>query len=259
MLLAIDAGNTNTVFALHDGARFCTEWRCETVANRTADELFVWLLNLMHNAGIDPASIESTVIASVVPAATENLRTLSQRYFGAGPLVVGDADCQPGVDLKVDRPAVVGADRIANAVGAGMTYGADLIVVDFGTATTFDVIDEDRAYAGGVIAPGIGLSLDALHRAAANLPKIGVTRPDYVVGRDTVPAMQSGVYWGYISLIDGICERIKREMNAEMTVIATGGLAGLFEAECGSIQHVDPQLTMRGLVEIYRRNHQEMG
>ena len=254
MLLAVDAGNTNTVFAVHDGKDFRGIWRCQTAAGRTADEYFVWLERLMQRAGIEASEIQATVIASVVPAAGDNLRRLSDEYFGARTLVVGSRECETGIQLRVDRPDAVGADRIANAVGAGVTYGNDLIVVDFGTATTFDVIDGEGTYVGGVIAPGISLSLDALHRAAASLPRIDISPPETVIGRDTVPAMRSGIYWGYLSLIDGICARVAEERGTKMRAIATGGLAPLFQNESVAIDAVDPHLTMRGLVEIYRRN-----
>lgn len=254
MLLVVDVGNTNTVFAIHDGSSVVAEWRCVTVANRTADEYFVWLTTLMAREDLRPDMIDAAVVGSVVPAATGNIRTLAERYFAAAALVVGEVDCAVGIELRVDRPAALGADRIANAVGAGLVYGTDLIIVDFGTATTFDVVDGDGAYAGGVIAPGIRLSLDALHRAAASLPKIGAERPTQVVGSDTVPAMQSGIYWGYLSLIDGICARISEERGCAMVGIATGGLAPLFAPESQAISHVAPQLTIHGLVEIYRRN-----
>ena len=254
MLLVVDIGNTNSVFAVHDGSGIVAEWRCETAPRRTADEYFVWLAKLMSHRGIAPGDIRAAVMASVVPGVTENVRRLSERYFGTVALNLGDPDCEPGIELRVDRPDVVGADRIANAVGAGSTLGPGLIVVDFGTATTFDVVDSDCAYAGGVIAPGINLSIDALARAAASLPRIGVDRPDRVVGRDTESAMSSGIYWGYLSLIDGICGHIQREMGMPMKAVATGGLAPLFEAESQAISTVDPLLTVRGLVEIHRRN-----
>lgn len=256
MLLAIDAGNTNTVFAVWDDGEFRKVWRCATVADRTADEYFVWLQALLQLDGIKPEKIRSAALASVVPSATGHLRELCRKYFGAEALVVGSRDCRTGIELKVDSPRAVGADRIANAVGAGVCYGGNLIVVDFGTATTFDVVDGEGAYCGGVIAPGIRLSLDALHRAAASLPRVEVERPATVVGRDTVPAMQSGVYWGYVSLIDGVCRRISSERGMEMDVVATGGLAPLFEQGSEAISRVDSMLTLHGLVEIYRRNQE---
>ena len=254
MLLVVDIGNTNSVFAVHDGSGFTAEWRCETVPRRTADEYFVWLESLMSHCGLLPGDIRSAVMASVVPGVADNVRRLTEQYFGTVALAVGDPGCDPGIELRVDRPRVVGADRIANAVGAGVAHGTGLIVVDFGTATTFDVIDSDGAYAGGVIAPGINLSIDALAMAAASLPRIGVERPRRVVGTDTEPAMRSGIYWGYVSLIDGICTQIERELGLPMRGIGTGGLAPLFEIESRAIEKVDPHLTIRGLVEIHRRN-----
>ena len=254
MLLVVDIGNTNSVFAVHDGTSIVAEWRCETAPRRTADEYYVWLEKLMDHAGLRPGEIHAAVMASVVPGVTENVRRLSERYFGTVALNLGDANCDPGIELRVDRPDVVGADRIANAVGAGSTLGPGLVVVDFGTATTFDVVDSDCAYAGGVIAPGINLSIDALARATASLPRIDVVRPARVVGRDTESAMSSGIYWGYVSLIDGICAQIEREVGMPMRAVATGGLAPLFEVESEAISTVDPLLTVRGLIEIHRRN-----
>ncbi|GMG85217.1 type III pantothenate kinase [Paralimibaculum aggregatum] len=254
MLLAIDVGNTNTVFALHDGRDFVASWRCNTESVRTADQYFVWLNQLMRHSGHDPADIESVVISNVAPAVLFNLRLLCDRYFDTRPLVVGKDGCRLPVDVRVDNPREVGADRLVNTVAAYETYGPNLIVVDFGTATTFDVVGRDGAYVGGVIAPGINLSLSALHAAAAHLPHIDVTMPQKVVGTNTVECMQSGVYWGYIGLIEGICTRISAEKEREMTVLATGGLAPLFARGSNLIKHVDGELTMRGLVLIHRHN-----
>ena len=254
MLLAIDVGNTNTVFALHDGSAFAAEWRCNTESVRTADQYFVWLNQLMTHSGLNPAGIEDVVISNVAPATLFNLRVLCDRYFNTRPLVVGKPGCELPVEVRVDHPAEVGADRLVNTVAAFRDYGPDLIVVDFGTATTFDVVDDDGAYAGGVIAPGINLSLEALHSAAAHLPHIDVTLPQRVVGTNTVQCMQSGIYWGYVGLIEGLCTRIAAERERTMTVIATGGLAPLFARGSAAITHVDPDLTMRGLVTIHAHN-----
>ena len=254
MLLVIDIGNTNSVFALQAGDQLVAEWRCETAPRRMADEYFVWLERLVTHAGRDLGAVRAVVMASVVPGVGEQLRQLVDRYLSVPVLVVGEPGCDPGIELRVDRPAAVGGDRIANAVAAGSLYGSHLVVVDFGTATTFDVVDADGAYAGGVIAPGIQLSISALARAAASLPRIAARRPSRVVGRDTEPAMQSGIYWGYVSLIDGICARIEAEQGSGMRVIGTGGLAPLFADDSRAISCIDPQLTIRGLVEIYRRN-----
>jgi len=254
MLLAIDVGNTNTVFALHDGTDFVANWRCNTESVRTADQYFVWLNQLMVHGGHAPSDVHEVVISNVAPATLFNLRVLCDRYFGTRPLVVGRDDCRLPVKVRVDNPHEVGADRLVNTVSAFHTYGPDLVVVDFGTATTFDVVDSDGAYVGGAIAPGINLSLQALHTAAAHLPHIDVTVPQAVVGTNTVQCMQSGIYWGYIGLIEGICARIAAERERAMTVIATGGLAPLFARGTATIKAVDQDLTTRGLVLIHRYN-----
>ncbi len=254
MLLAIDVGNTNTVFALHDGEAFVAEWRLQTDGGRTADEYFVWLHQLLDFRNIGLGSIEAAVCSSVAPKTVFNIKKLCESYFGCTPLFVGGQGTKLPIEIRVDAPREVGADRIVNTVAAYDRYGPNLIVVDFGTATTFDVVDEDGAYAGGVIAPGVNLSLEALHRAAARLPNIDVARPERVVGRDTLNCMRSGAYWGYVSLIEGLCSRIVEERGKPHTVIATGGLSTLFAKSTDSIQHVDPDLTMRGLVLIHALN-----
>ena len=255
MILAIDSGNTNTVFAVFDadgGVR--GEWRGSTDTNRTADELWVWLGQLMQLDGIARDDIKAAVIATVVPATLFSLKSLCRKYFDCDPLVIGDDGVELGIEVLVDRPEEVGADRLANAVAAHERYVGPLIVLDFGTATTFDVVDADGNYCGGVITPGINLSLEALHQAAAKLPRVAVTRPKGVVGKGTVEAMQSGIYWGYVSLIEGLVERIQGEFGAPMKVIATGGLAPLFLAATETIEHADLDLTLRGLHAIYLKN-----
>ncbi|MEM1275466.1 MAG: type III pantothenate kinase [Pseudomonadota bacterium] len=258
MLLAIDVGNTNTVFALHDGTTFVDEWRCNTESVRTADQYFVWLNQLMQHKGMSPGVITEVVISNVAPATLFNLRVLCDRYFGCRPLVVGKPDCELPVDVRVDNPAEVGADRLVNTASAHATYGPNLIILDFGTATTFDVVGHDGAYVGGVIAPGINLSLEALKNAAAHLPHIDITMPQTVVGTNTVACMQSGAFWGYVGLIEGVCARISAEKEREMTVIATGGLSPLFARSTDTIKHVDADLTMRGLVLIHDYNKSSM-
>ena len=253
LLLAIDAGNTNTVFAVYDGGEQRGQWRAATRADRTADEYAVWLIQLLGLDGIDHQAIGAAIIASVVPETVFHLRTLCQRYHGCEPLIIGD-NVEIGAEVAVDNPHEVGADRVVNAVAAHSRYPGALIIIDFGTATTFDVVDAEGAYRGGVISPGINLSLKALHMAAAQLPRVAPKRPQSVIGTATIPAMQSGVYWGYVGLIEGLVQRIKEEFGAPMTVIATGGLAPLFDAATAVIEHVDADLTMRGLLEIYRRN-----
>lgn len=255
MLLAIDVGNTNMVFALHDGRAVVAEWRCRTERQRTADEYWVWLLELMRNEGIT-APIERVVISSVVPQVVFNLRVLSDRYFDTRPLVVGKPEVDIGPKPRVDPTTTVGADRLVNTIGAFDRYGGDLIVVDFGTATTLDVVGADGAYEGGVIAPGVNLSLKALHDAAAALPFIDVTKPDHVVGTNTVACMQSGIYWGYIGLIEGICARIRAERERKMTVVGTGGLSTLFAQGTDVLEVIDTDLTIHGLVLIDRLNRE---
>ena len=255
MLLAIDSGNTNVVCAVYDGDELRGSWRAATNPNRTADEYAVWLIQLMALSGLAPGDIGATIIGSVVPEATFNLVRLCQRYFGSEPLMVGRSDCFLGIGVDVDMPKEeVGADRVANAVAAQDRYQPPLIVLDFGTATTFDIVDRVGNYCGGVIAPGINLSLRALDMAAAQLPRIGIRRPPTVVGRSTIPAMQSGVFWGYIGLIEGLVQRIRAERGEAMEVIATGGLAPLMAEATEVISRVDPDLTLWGLRLIYRRN-----
>jgi type III pantothenate kinase len=255
MLLAIDSGNTNVVCAVYAGDELRGSWRAATNPNRTADEYAVWLIQLMAMSGLAPTDIDATIIGSVVPEATFNLVRLCQRYFASEPLMVGRPDCFLGIGIDVDMPKEqVGADRVANAVAAQDRYEPPLIVLDFGTATTFDVVDRSGNYCGGVIAPGINLSLRALDMAAAQLPRIGIRRTPTIVGRSTVPAMQSGVFWGYVGLIEGLIQRIRAERGEAMEVIATGGLASLLAGATEAINYVNPDLTLWGLRLIYQRN-----
>ncbi len=255
MLLAIDCGNTNTVFAVYDGDGFRGEWRSTTNAKQTADEHAVWLTQLMTLSGIRLEEVTGAIIASVVPAALFSLVDLCRRYFACEPLVVGEEGVDLGLEVLIDRPGEVGADRLVNAVAAHARYPGPLILIDFGTATTFDVIDGNGNYCGGVIAPGVNLSVDALHMAAARLPRIGIRRPKQVIGKATVPAMESGVFWGYVGLIEGLVARISEAYGGgKPTVVATGGLAPLFADATGAIDRLDPDLTLRGLVAVYRRN-----
>jgi type III pantothenate kinase len=255
MLLAIDVGNTNAVFAVHDGQKTVGEYRCRTERQRTADEYFVWLQQLMQHNGL-PQEVRSVVVSSVVPQVLFNLRVLADRYFHTRAKVVGRPDVRLPVAPRVDPSTQVGADRLVNTAGAFDRYGGNLIVVDFGTATTFDVVDHDGAYVGGVIAPGVNLSLKALHDAAAALPFIDVHKPEKVVGTNTVACMQSGIYWGYVSLIEGVCARIRAERGVPMTVIGTGGLSTLFAQGTDVLQKVDKDLTIHGLVLIDRLNRE---
>ena len=254
MLLAIDAGNTNIVFAVHDGKDIRCEWRAVTKTARTADEYAVLLSPLLALNGLKFSDLQSAIIATVVPAALFDLRQLCRRYLNCEPLVVKDPNVDLGIKIRIDRPEAVGADRLVNAVAAHERYKGALIVLDFGTATTFDIVGENGDYEGGVIAPGINLSAEALHKAAAMLPRVALSRTQAVIGKDTVPAMQSGLYWGYIGLIEGLVARIKTEYAKPMTVIATGGLAKVFYKQTPAIDHLDADLTIRGLILIHARN-----
>ncbi|MFH5923693.1 type III pantothenate kinase [Roseomonas xinghualingensis] len=254
MLLAIDAGNTNVVFAVHDGSEWRGRWRIATNAGRTSDEYAVWILTLLSHAGLKTTDITRCALGTVVPAALYNLRRLVRDWFHCEPLVARAGSLDWGFDILVDRPAEVGADRLLNALAAHDQYGGPLIVIDFGTATTFDVVGQGGNYMGGAIAPGINLSIEALHRAAARLPRIGIGRPQEVIGRDTVPAMQSGIFWGYVGLVEGMVARIRAEFGSPLKVIATGGLAPLFAEGTTVIQHTDPDITLDGLRLLAGRN-----
>ncbi len=254
MLLAIDANNTNTKFALFDGDRLAGDWRIRTDGGRTADEYIAWLDHLMGLRGLAAGDVDAAIIASVVPQALFHLRLLCQQHFRSEPLIVGKPGIELGVGVLVDRPQEVGADRLANAVGGHLAYPGPLIVVDFGTATTFDVVDAEGNFAGGVIAAGINLSLEALHMATTKLPRIVMEPPALVIGKDTLAAMQSGIFWGYVGLVEGLVARIQAEFGAPMTVVSTGGLAPLFVGATPAIHHLDPEITMRGLLAIHRRN-----
>ncbi|MBL4614862.1 MAG: type III pantothenate kinase [Magnetovibrio sp.] len=255
MLLAIDSGNTNTVFAVfNDAGEIKGEWRATTPNHQTSDEYAVWLLRLLELTDLSAADIDAAIIATVVPTNLRSLKVLCKKYFKAEALVVGEEDVDLGVEVLIENAHEVGADRLVNAVAANAKYGGPLICVDFGTATTFDIIDQDGNYAGGVIAPGINLSLEALHMAAAKLPRVAVERPAKVIGTGTVSAMQSGIYWGYVSMIEGMVARIREEFGADMDVVATGGLAVMFSEATRIINWTDKDLTLRGLYLIHKRN-----
>jgi type III pantothenate kinase len=255
MLLAIEQGNTNTLFAVHDGKNWIAQWRSATESTRTADEYAVWLSQLLEMNGLKLGDLDSCIISSVVPQSIFNLRNLARRYLHVEPLVIGE-NADLGVPVRIDKPSEAGADRLVNAIGAHVRYPGPLIVIDSGTATTFDIVGADGGFEGGIIAPGINLSMQALHDAAAKLPRIAIQRPERnrVVGTDTVSAMQSGVFWGYIAMIEGMIARIKAERGEHLTVVATGGVVSLFEGATDAIDHFDPDLTIRGLLEIHRRN-----
>lgn len=253
MLLAVDVGNTNSKFAVHDGEEWRGTWRAATNSSRTADEYAVWLDACLRMSGLSLEQLNFCVVSTVVPQALFHLRNLSRRHIGVEPWVVGE-NAELGIEIRIPKPSEAGADRLVNAIGAFTTYGGPAIVVDSGTATTFDIVGANGAFEGGIIAPGINLSLQALHTAAARLPRIEIRKPDKVIGTDTVGAMQSGVFWGYIELIDGLIARIKAEYGQPLKVIATGGVASLFDGASQHIDHYDQELTTRGLLEIFERN-----
>ena len=253
MLLCIDCGNTNTVFSIWDGTKFLCTLRTSTHHARTADAYFTWYSTLIKHYGIE-TDITDVIISSTVPRVVFNLRVLCDRYFNCRPLVVGKPDCALPVAPRVDQGTTVGPDRLVNTVAGFDRHGGNLIVVDFGTATTFDVVDADGAYIGGVIAPGVNLSLEALHMAAAALPHVDVTKPQHAIGTNTVACMQSGIYWGYVGLVEGIVRQVRLERMRPMKVIATGGLAPLFGQGTDIFDSVEDDLTMHGLVLIHRHN-----
>lgn len=258
MLLAIDAGNTNVVFAIFDGDVQRGHWRISTESKRTADEYAVWLIALMGMRGLRPVDVSAAILSSVVPAATHDLIKLCRSHFDCDPMRVGDPGVDLGIRIALDNPREAGADRLVNAVAASERYPLPLVVLDIGTGTTFDVVDADGAFLGGIIAPGPTLSLDALHRVASQLPKVDIIKPATVIGRGTVGAMQSGMFWGYTAMIEGLLRRIKAELSPTgtpaVTVIGTGGMVRIFAEETGMVDHVDGELTLRGLLLIYRRN-----
>lgn len=252
MLIAIDVGNTNSVIALFEKDKAVAQWRTSTSSTRTADEYAVWLSNIMAMHGYQLSDISACIISNVVPQSLFHFRNLSRRYFNCEPFVVTAATI-PGVEVRIPKPSEAGADRLVNAVGAFVTYGGPLVIVDSGTATNFDMVGKDGGFEGGIISPGVNLSMQALHDAAAQLPRVAIERPAKVIGTDTVGAMQSGVFWGYISLIEGLIQRIKQEYPEPLTVIGTGGVVSLFQGATDCIDHFDADITIRGLHEIYKR------
>ena len=249
MLLAIDAGNTNLVFALVEDGVIRARWRIATDARRTADQYAVWLHQLLQLEGHGRDAVEAVIIGTVVPRALHNLEVLASKYFGVEPLIAGQPPVDWGVELDVAEPRTVGADRVLNAIAAHFLHEGDLIVIDFGTATTLDVVDYSGAYKGGIIAPGINLSLDALVNAAAKLPRIAIEAPDSasVIGRTTADQMIIGIYWGYVAMLEGLVERVQRELGRPATVVATGGLATLFDKHSDVFDAIEPDLTIQGL------------
>ena len=255
MLLAADVGNTNVVFALIEGREIKSRWRIATDPRRTGDEYVVWLLQLAEFQGFNKSDITQVIIGSVVPRAIHNLTVLSEKYLGITPLIAGQDGAQWGFELDIEQPSSLGADRALNTLAAHAKYDGDLILVDFGTATTFDVIDFNGAYKGGIIAPGINLSLDALVGNTAKLPRIAIEKPanDSVIGRNTESQMLIGVFWGYVALIEGLIARMKKEIGRPARVVATGGLAILFDEHTDLFDAVDADLTLEGLAILAER------
>ena len=255
MLLAVDVGNTNILFALFEGQEIRTRWRIATDPRRTGDEYAVWLMQLMDLEGIARSDVTHMIISTVVPRALHNLDVLAQKYFGIEPLVAGEGAAEWGIEIDVDEPRSLGADRAVNAIAAHAKYDGDLIVVDFGTATTFDVVDFNGAYKGGIIAPGINLSLDALVGKTAKLPRIAIEAPHSrsVVGRNTEDQMLIGIFWGYVAMMEGLIARLREEIGRPAKVVATGGLAILFDEHTEIFDAVDADLTLEGLAILAER------
>jgi type III pantothenate kinase len=257
MLLAVDAGNTNVVFALVEDGVIRARWRIATDPRRTADQYAVWLHQLIELEGFGRDAVDAVIVGSVVPRALHNLEVLATKYFKVEPLIAGAGEADWGIELDVAEPRTVGADRVLNAIAAHALHEGDLIVIDFGTATTFDHVDFSGAYKGGIIAPGINLSLDALVTAAAKLPRIAIEAPKdnlSVIGRTTEDQMHIGIYWGYVTMIEGLVARMKAEIGRPARVVSTGGLATLFDQHSQVFDSIEPDLTIQGLALLYKRS-----
>lgn len=257
MIFLLDIGNTNTVLGVYAEGKLEYEWRIRTDRYKTEDELGILVKSLFDYNELAFSEIEGIIVSSVVPPMMKAVEFMCAKYFRLEPLIIGRENVASTLDIRYPQPEEIGADRIVNAVGALAMYEAPLIIIDFGTATTFCYIDDDKAYYGGIIAPGIKISMDALYEHAAKLPKIEIQKPDSVIGASTVGAMQSGVYYGYVGQVDGIVERIKEEVNGDPTVIATGGLASLIADDSKTIHHIERHLTLIGLYDIYQKNKQQ--
>ncbi len=255
MLLVADVGNTNVVFALVEGGNIRARWRIASDPRRTGDEYFVWLNQLLQTEAVSRDQITGIVIGSVVPRADHNLTVLAQKYFGLEPVFAGEGKAAWQFEIDVDQPSTLGADRALNCIAAHELFGGDMVVVDFGTATKFEVVDFNGAYKGGIIAPGINLSLDALVGNTAKLPRIAIRAPatDSVIGRNTEDQMLIGVYWGYVAMLEGLVAKMKAEIGRPAKVIATGGLAILFDQNTDVFDHVDAELTLKGLAILGRQ------
>ena len=257
MIFVLDVGNTNTVLGVYDEEVLKYHWRIETSRNKTEDEYGMVIKSLLQHEGLTFDQFDGIIISSVVPPIMFALERMCKKYFGIKPLIVGPG-IKTGLDIKYENPREVGADRIVNAVAGIQEYGSPLIIVDFGTATTYCYINEEKQYMGGAIAPGIGISTEALYSKASKLPRIEISRPDGIIGKNTVSAMQSGILYGYVGQVEGIVNRMKAQSNLEPTVIATGGLATLIANESTVIDVVEPFLTLKGLQLIYKRNREQV-
>lgn len=254
MLLVIDVGNTNIVLGIFKEQELVDHWRVSTDRLRTTDEYGVLIRHLFYLNGVNSEEIDAIIISSVVPPVMPNLERMCQRYFGLTPLVIGPG-VKTGMDIKYDNPREVGADRIVNAVAAYEKFGGPVIIIDFGTATTFCAVDKKGTYLGGAICPGIGISTDALVQRTAKLPRIEVVQAEKVICRNTVESMQAGVFYGFVGQVDGIVTRMRRELGCKAKVVATGGLAVIVAPATDAIDVVEPMLTLEGLKIIYDRNN----
>ncbi|MGD6903149.1 type III pantothenate kinase [Bacillus infantis] len=257
MIFVFDVGNTNIVLGVYDGEELKHHWRIETNRNKTEDEYGMIVKSLFEHVNLSFSNIDGIIISSVVPPIMFALERMCQKYFHHKPLVVGPG-IKTGLNIKYENPREVGADRIVNAVAAIHEYGGPLIIVDFGTATTYCYINDDKQYMGGAIAPGVNISTEALYSKAAKLPRIEIARPEHIVGKNTVAAMQSGIVYGYVGQVEGIVKRMKDQSDENPLVIATGGLANLIAQESNMIDIVDPFLTLKGLQLIYKRNRESI-
>lgn len=257
MIFVLDIGNTNTVLGVFDKGELKYQWRMKTDKHKTEDEFGMFFRSLLEHEGLSLGDIKDIIISSVVPPILFALERMSKKYFGCEPMIIGSANVKDFLKYRYPHPKELGADRVVNAVGALEEYGAPLIIIDFGTATTFCYINEEKEYVGGAMTPGINISLDALYLNAAKLPKIELRRPENIIGQSTVEAMQSGVYYGYVGQVEEVVQRIKEQVKSEPKVIATGGLAGLIAKDAKSIDEVDPYLTLKGLYIIYQKNKQQ--
>lgn len=254
MIFVLDTGNTNTVLGVFKEDQLIYEWRIKTDIHKTEDEYGMLIKSLFDHEGISFSEFKGVIISSVVPPIMVALEKVAKNYFRVDPLIIGKENVQSFLKMKYPHPEEIGADRIVNAVSAIKEYGAPLIIIDFGTATTYCYVNEQGEYTGGLIAPGVKISMEALYQKASKLPKIEIQAPPSIVGKSTVTAMQSGVFYGYIGQIDGIINRMKKELHVNPKVIATGGLAPLFADESATIDVVDSYLTLKGLYEIYQKN-----